>query len=186
MSRKIIKQTERTEFNHETGEIKREVHETTSALPPGEPPYVKMYINDLSAILDIKDGPRKLMYELARRMDYEGYITLNSGIKKIIRANLPVTKKRKLSDGTTETYTQPLGDGAFRNYLSELCKKEMLRHVDTGLYEMNPSYFARGKWEEISKRRVEYELKVRYKASGEREISGEFVRKDPDLKVVGS
>lgn len=186
MSRKIIKQTERTEFNHDTGEIKREVHETTTSLPPGEPPYVKMYINDLSAILEVKDGPRKLMYELARRMDYEGYITLNAGIKKVIRANLPVNKRRKLADGTIEEYTQPLGDGAFRNYLSELCKKEMLRHVDTGLYEMNPNFFARGKWEEIAKRRVEYELKVKYTASGEREITGEFVRGPTELRVVGS
>lgn len=185
--RRITHQTETTHFDHNTGEVSSETHTTTVRLPP-EPPFVKMYLNDISAILDVKEGPKRLMYELAKRIDYEGYVTLNSAIKKKIRANLPVIKK---VDG--ESTESPLSDGAFRNYLSELCKKNILRRVDTGLYEMNPHLFAKGEWASISKRRGNFELTVRYGADGTREMTGRALGEEveeesqsrPRLRAVG-
>ncbi len=177
--KRIVREENTTHFNHETGEIKQESH-TTTTVHDTEPPYVKMYLKDLSNILEIPHGPRALLMQLVESLDYEGYITLNPARKKIIKIKMAkaLGKEKEISDGT------------FRNYLSKLVKSEILRpsEMGRGLYEMNPRYFARGTWKEISERRRNFgvNLNIRYSSDGNREIDATLVEEPPKLKSVES
>ena len=64
-----------------------------------------------------------------------------------------------------------MSEGAFRNALSALCKKEVFRRVAPNEYEVNPHYFAKGEWRTVAQRRKDFELRIRYTADGQRHVS---------------
>lgn len=151
MSRKVLTEHRSTVTNLDTGEAREETTDKVIQFPT-EPEYVKLYLDDLTTILGIKEGPKKLVFELAKQMNYEGLITLNGAIKKRMAQRLGIK------------------EGSFRNYLSKLVKEKIIVRVDTGLYEMNPHYFAKGKWPDIQRRREKFVMSVEYSADGERQI----------------
>jgi len=157
---KIVQITE-TKTIDESGEI---YHNETSTVInlPSEPPYVKMYIDDLSRILDISAGPRSVLYQLVQKMGYDGYISLTAAAKKRMAESCKITV------------------GTLSNYLTDLCRANVLRNVDRGEYEMNPNYFAKGEWKDISRRRRSFELSILYGANGERKVRGKLVPFDDE------
>ncbi|APS58372.1 hypothetical protein Psal071_00914 [Piscirickettsia salmonis] len=70
-----IYQNTHIDENHETGEITRQVTENVVRFPR-EPEYVKMYVDDLSSILNLGKGASKLLCALVRKLDYDGLISL--------------------------------------------------------------------------------------------------------------
>lgn len=140
-----------TTVDHTTGEVTSH-QEDVEYNAPREPAYVKMYIHDLGDMLDIGKGSQSLMFELAQRIDYEGYVALNGALKKRMAEKLGIQTK------------------TLRNYLSELVKAGMLRIEDTGMYEVNPKYFARGKWQDILERREAFTMRITYNPDGTRDI----------------
>lgn len=153
---KIVQISERTQIDHETGEVRQETRENVYRLPQ-EPRYVKMYIEDLGRLLDVPPGPRDILYHLVRRLDYEGLIGLTPGARQRI------------------CETANIKPQTLANYLTTLCKKNVLKHVGRGEYEMNPRYFAKGDWKDIAKRRSAFEMTVRYSPDGQRIINGKSV-----------
>ena len=126
-----------------TGEITTEESKNVIRLPK-EPPYVKMYIDDLAKILELTSGCRSLLYFLIKKMDYEGIITLTKSSRERLAQQV----------GVKET--------AVRNQITKLCQKGILRRVGTGEFEANPNLFARGDWSEIYKRRRDFKLVITY------------------------
>jgi len=123
-----------------------------------------MYLEDISKLFDVPAGPRVVLYQLVKKMDYEGFISLTPAARKRIAesCNLSV--------------------GAFNNYLTDLCKVSILRNIGRGEYEVNPHIFAKGDWKDISKRRQSFQLSVIYDKSGKRTITGKFI--DEESEVV--
>ena len=132
-----------THVDYNTGEIK-ETEQTNVIRLPREPAYVKMYIEDLSKILDLSHCSRTLVYALLRQMNYEGIITLNASARQRIADYLKITEQ------------------TVRNKLTELCKKGVLKRLNRGEYEMNPHLFAKGDWVDIHKRREKFQLTIEY------------------------
>ena len=143
--------------NHETGVVSEEERTKVVRLPQ-EPPYVKMYVDDLAAVLNLPIGVRGLLYALVQRIDYDGIITLGSTSKKRMAERLKVTV------------------GTFDNYLTKLVKTGVLNRIGRGEFEINPYLFARGDWAEIRRRRDRFgktfRMTVTYSPSGERKIEG--------------
>jgi len=154
-NKSIVYSSTQTNVNHETGVVTETTHNNVIRMPP-EPAFVKLYIEDLGRLLDMPPGPTNLIYELARRMDYEGMITLNKAIKNRMAEHIGIK------------------ESSLRNYLTALVKADVVRIVDRGLYELNPHYFAKGDWSDIRKRRENFKLQVTYNAKGEREITGKL------------
>ena len=151
----IVYSNTQTSVNHQTGEVTQTTSDKVVKFP-SEPAFVKLYIEDLGRLLDMPPGPTNLIYELARRMDYEGMITLNKAIKTRMAEHIGIK------------------ESSLRNYLTALVKADVVRIVDRGLYELNPHYFAKGDWSDIRKRRENFKLQVSYNAKGEREITGKL------------
>jgi hypothetical protein len=150
---KIIQLEQKIEVDYQTGEVSRTSDSRVINLPQ-EPPYVKMYIDDVGRLLDVPAGPRMVLYQLARRLDYEGYISLTpAGRERIAKAC-------------------DIGVRTMSNYLTDLCKAGIIRHAGRGEYEMNPHLFAKGDWKDIAKRRLDFELSIHYSADGKKTIRG--------------
>jgi len=66
---RIVYNEIKREINFSTGEIKTEEN-TNIVKIPKEPPYVKMYIDDIAKLLELTSGCRSLLYCLIKKMDY--------------------------------------------------------------------------------------------------------------------
>jgi hypothetical protein len=160
--RLLSAKTERT-VNHETGEITSETVTNVVQIRQ-EPPYVKMYIDDLCQLMEVPAADRKTLELLLRKLDYEGFITLSPRFRK-------ETCERLKIKGQT-----------FRNRLNRLCKSSIIRLHSTNEYEVNPRYFARGEWRSICERRESFEMRIRYSDKGREIITDK--EEQPDLFSV--
>ena len=125
---------------------------------PQEPPYVKMYMEDLTAIMRLPSGTKDLLHHLLVKMDYENMITLTTRSKKEIAERVGIKIQ------------------TFDNYLKKIVESGIFLRVGRGEYKVNPNLFARGEWNKISKQRDEWwKLTITYKFNGEREIVGSTV-----------
>lgn len=160
MSRLVYERTE-TRVDKQTGE---EVETSSSKVVrlPSEPAFVKLYIDDLSAVLQIPEGPKSLIWLLVRHMSFDGVVAVTAGTRRRLSAEL----------GIKET--------TFRNYLSKLTQSDVLKRIERGEYEFNPSYFAKGDWATIYQRRRSWaKLEVRYSPDGRREVIGQVLDQEP-------
>ncbi|MCC4276133.1 hypothetical protein [Marinomonas communis] len=151
-TKKVIREIETQTFNAETGEITNEISSKVVQLPT-EPPFVKLYIEDIAALYQLPDGTHRVLVELLKKLDYEGKISLN--------------KTNKLSICEKVGYKTV---ASLDNYLSKhLVKKGIFRKEGTGVFIPDPHLFGRGKWQDIYKQRQAW-LKISYNENGERTV----------------
>lgn len=170
-TRKIIfgasKMTKRKTKNHiythdvhvvdrETGQVTQSTTETIVQFP-SEPEYIKLYLDDINRIYELPNN--SILYEVMKRMDYDGLINLSKYAKDMICERLDLKPQ------------------TFANYLQKLKEKDIIRAVGRGTFMPNPNLFGKGTWKEIYNRRKTYEsisLNITYKADGSKTIQTEF------------
>jgi hypothetical protein len=124
---------------------------------PEEPAYIKFYIDDLSGFSKLTAGETKILLYLAAAADYEGLVSLPLGVKNRIA---------KSAGCTSSTVSSAI---------SKFCNQKILKRLDVGLYELNPDYFAKGKWREIRERRKAFYTKITYNPDGRRTVETNLV-----------
>ncbi|WP_318431521.1 replication/maintenance protein RepL [Photobacterium leiognathi] len=149
--KKLIQETIETSFDHDTGEVKQESNVRTFQIPQ-EPPFVKLYIEDLTSLYDLPKTSPSMLMELLKKLDYEGQVNLNAA------------NKRQICERTGHAIK------TLDNFLSQLVKHKIFRRIDRGVFVPNPHLFGRGEWREIHKRREAW-LKVTYDENGERQVT---------------
>ena len=117
---------------------------------PEEPAYIKFYIEDLSLLNKLTAGETRILLYIAANANYQGEVLLPLVIKKRIATNAELSVQ------------------AVNNAITKFCNKNILKRLDTGLYELNPELFARGKWREIRERRKAFYTKIIYTPDGQR------------------
>ena len=155
---KVVEISESVTSDVCTGEV-RTTETVTTFRVPKEPPYVKVYLNDLSALLELPKGAGDVMYELLKLLDYEGCVSLNPVIRQRICESVGIKPQ------------------SLKNSLQKLKKAEVLLPLGTNCYQCNPKYFARGEWRDVMRKRKEFEeltLKVTYDKKGRRNIVTEL------------
>ena len=131
--------------NHETGEVLKSTQTFKAA---SEPEFVKMYVSDIANLYQLCPGAERVLLCLATMVDYKSRVIVPKYIKQEI-ANLT---KLKLA--------------VVANKLSELVKVGAIAKLGGGAYMLNPMYFAKGQWHEISKHRNAFiEMKITYKGN---------------------
>jgi hypothetical protein len=106
-----------------------------------EPQFVKVYLKDANNLLELPTACRDVCYALLQIMDDDGTITLTMNTKLKMAEQIGIKEK------------------SFKNYLTKLVKAGVLFRSATSEYEMNPYLFAKGHWNEIHKRREDFELR---------------------------
>ncbi len=141
-----------------TGEV---IHDRTNVIDftsvPNEPDYIKLYINDLGKLCDLSDGQRTILLYIAACVGYDGLVLL------------PVGQKARIAKSAKCSVS------AVNNAVNFFCKADILKKQAGGLYELNPDYFARGKWREIRERRKAFYTKITYSPDGERTVKTDVV-----------
>lgn len=146
MSNVIYQNIERF-IDNRSGEI-TESRKCEVVRHPAEPPYIKLYIDELCALIEVPSSHKRLLLLLLRKLDYDGYITLSTRYRRQICDILGVK------------------DQTFRNRLRELVKYQLLLHEGLNEYQANPFYFARGEWKKIVEQRQAFQMKIVYTPQG--------------------
>lgn len=132
---KIVQQTVRT-VQDEKGNIKSK--ETQQTLNWGkEPNYIKLYLDNILYLKDLPSGLNTVLLAFLKRMSYDNQIVLNAGIKRII------AKETELSVSS------------INNAITKFVKGDILKRIETGVYQVNPHLFGKGDWVDIAKIRLE-------------------------------
>ena len=108
-----------------------------------EPPFIKLYLQDILYLSDIPKSHENILFELLKRATYANSeygmtVTLSSGMKKIIADTLKIKNVRSIN-----------------NALSELVKGKILTRIATGVYQFNPFFFGKGDWQDVSNLRLQ-------------------------------
>jgi len=161
---KVVRIESFTDIDHQTGEVMREskVHSTNFV---AEPPYIKMYLDDLTQIMEIPSGPRAVLDLMLQKLDYEGYITLSTRYRRQIAETLGIK------------------DQSLRNHILALTKSKIISNSGRGEYLVNPFLFARGDWKRVCEMRHEFTLKITYSEHG-RVMETEVHEIAPDTAVA--
>lgn len=158
VKRKTKNVTRELAYDQVTGEVLSDNVTTQTITSKGsEPPFIKVYLDDLILLCDLPTKSSAILWELIKNMSYDNEIALNSYRKKKIIETLDI----KMS--------------TLNNALSSFVKKEILFRVGSGTFMPNPYLFARGSWDDIA----ELRMIVSYKA-GKREIQLEIDGKKAD------
>lgn len=160
-----------TVVDGQTGEILQEtehVQTGTKTIRTAEPPYIKLYIEDILYIADMPKSFANLTYELAKRAtfanDEEGLcVALTGFIKDKICKACGWDNMRSLN-----------------NALAKLTKGNIIKRLGTGTYQMNPFLFGRGEWKDIENIRMTWN----YDAIKGKTFSTAFTYKEEEQKTV--
>jgi len=138
---KVTQSIKETTVNTE-GEIIQESQKLTYSWG-NEPPFVKLYLQDILYLSELPNHHEKILFELLKRASYSGekygmHVTLSAGLKRMMASDLEIKNIRTIN-----------------NALSDLVKGKILIHMETGVYQFNPYFFGKGDWQDIAKMRLE-------------------------------
>ena len=159
--------------DHQTGEIIQSQENITKQFS-SEPPYIKLYLHDILFLSDLPKAHDKILLSLLKKAtwanaEYGMIVTLSAGIKRIMVNELGFKTPRTIN-----------------NALSDFVKADILKRLETGVYQLNPYLFGRGDWQDIKKLRmtIDYTINgrtfqnmIEYKKEKEKQIS------QPDEKL---
>ena len=148
---KIVYQDFSRVVDFDSGEVKQETSNRVIQ-HPAEPPYVKMYINDLCLLQEIPESLKDVLFYTLRKLDYDGYIHLSARYRKQICGYLNISEK------------------TLRNRISGLSKKKIITNISRSEYQVNPYLFAKGSWKSIVEQRKDFQVLITYKSNGERTV----------------
>mgnify|MGYP005856741455 CR=1 FL=1 len=149
---KVTHQETKTVIDHETGEI-TQTHDVKSYAVEKEPNYVKMYIEDIGKLKNIPPSSNDVLGVLVRNMSYGNIVVMIKPIKDKIK------EETNLSINTINKSIQ------------NLYKAGILIRQSRSVYLVDPTLFAKGKWEDIKKLR----LVIDYNNDGTKSINSNMV-----------
>lgn len=143
----------------EDGQTKVTEKETgyTETRVPNEPKYVKLYLDDMLRIHELKGWTSPILLALLKLMGKENEIHLTSCLKKRIADSLNINAKN------------------IDNALSMFQKSNVLRRIGVGAYMANPFLIGRDKWQHVR----ELRMTIVYDENG-RWIEKAEIKKDED------
>lgn len=148
----IVKQSIEQNFvDLTTGEIIRS-EEKISKNWGSEPPFIKLYLQDILYLKDLPKAHNSVLLALLKRASWanEGMeISLTAGTKRLMLKELNLKNIRTIN-----------------NALSDFVKTEILYRIETGVYRFNPYLFGKGDWQDISKLRLTIDYSLNGKTFG--------------------
>ncbi len=144
-----------TEVDKKTGEILNHsiVHTNKISSIETEPPYVKLYLNDISLLNGLTSNQNSILHEIVKLVQYEtNEVILNKYNREKIAKSLNTT------------------DPTIRNCITSLTKKKILYKIATGVYKVSPYIFGTGSWKNIKGLRLTIEYTEEGRTQNVKEI----------------
>lgn len=147
----IVKKTNRTEVNIETGELRHIVTENQIGVVETEPDYIKIYINTQLCLnnLDPSLAPYIIAFgphmTYANDEHYKHMVMTNEFVREDVAKTLGVTPKR-----VEQIITKLIENGIFIPIYKETEQNGIIKQTKKrGFYFVNPWVVAKGKWSDI-------------------------------------
>lgn len=134
-----------------SGEILK-TSRTEISMFESEPPYVKLYLNDIGRLNGLNTSEQKILNELIFNMGYKNIVPSYKPVKLLIAEKLNMNYN------------------TLNERIKSLCKKGILIRQARGFYIMDPNLFGRGNWNDIKKIR----MVVEYNEDGTKTINTEI------------
>ena len=140
---------------------------------PNEPPYIKLYTTDLSNLFKLPVGTTSVLMCFVTIADYQGVIALNKYLKDSIaeRMNANPAKNGKPSNSVVN------------KAITALLNKGIISRIGSSTYQLNPNYFARGKWRDIYQQRKSFKMTITYKDDGKEGIR-EIITEQSEADII--
>lgn len=147
----IVQEVTDVVTSEETGEIIATKATRVSAFEK-EPPYVKVYLEDIGRLNGLSPTEQKLVNELVFNMGYNNVVPSYKPVKQAIANKLGVSL-----EGVNKS-------------IQSLYRKGVLIRKARGFYIMDPSIFGRGSWNDVKKIR----MTIDYNEDGTKNINTEI------------
>lgn len=134
------------------------LHQNVSSFEK-EPPYVKVYLEDIGRLNGLDPSEQKLVNELVFNMGYNNIVPSYKPVKEAIAHKIGVSLS------------------TVNRGIQSLYKKGVLIRQARGFYLLDPSIFGRGSWKDIKKIR----MTIDYNADGTKTVNTE-VSKQLDIE----
>lgn len=115
-----------------------------------EPPYIKLYLQDIMYFTDMPQQFAGVLYALLKRMSYASE---EDGMCVYL---VPHNKKAICTEVHWENVK------SLDNALGKLCQANLLKRIARSVYQFNPNLFGKGDWQDIAKLRMD----ISYDVSG--------------------
>lgn len=141
----IVYEKTNTDTNVETGQIMHETTEKVTKAKNREPDFIKIYYETMLAFNQVSGIPVEFILSLSRFIEWsnEGkpmYITINKRVKTVLQEDCKV----KLAQ--VNRYIKIGVDSGL-----------IFRTEYRGVYELNPFFIAKGKWDSIQKLQCKFD-----------------------------
>lgn len=160
-TKKVVQTTTSVVVDSSTGEVLTgHTHKTLSK--EVEPPYVKLYLEDIGRLHGLPPFAVSALHQLVRSMGYSNIVPMYKPIKELMCNQMGIKMN------TLNKAVQVLSDAG------------ILIRVNNGrgLYMVDPNLFARGSWENIKTLR----LQIEYDNKGNRHITSNI--SDQNIKQL--
>lgn len=141
-----VKETRQTEVDRQTGEIIDDTR-TETVIAGSEPDYIKIYYRTVLAFGGITDIPVVFLMSLSN------FITWTSDTEPMLFQNTKLVREHICQDCGIK-------QDMYRKYITRCTKNGLLvpKPGYRGVYEVNPFFIARGRWEDITKLRATFDF----------------------------
>lgn len=139
MARAIQSKVITTRVDRDTGELIESIEKQERVVPCKQTPKYSMWMGQLSAIKGLTSNQMLLLFALSLEMEFEtGEIDISTARRKKLATELDIS------------------DGTLRNIISKLIQRDLIRKLNSGLYQVSPFLFYRGKLTQINAQRELY------------------------------
>lgn len=140
-----------TEVETTSGEVISSTSQQVSLFEK-EPPYVKVYLEDIGRLNNLNTSEQKVINELVYNMGFNNVVPSYKPVKEMIALKLGMQYN------------------TLDKAIKELHRKGILIRKARGLYIMDPLIFGRGSWKDVSKIR----MTIEYLPDGSKQINTEI------------
>lgn len=153
-------------LDKETGEIVSTKIETEKIVYEKEPPFIKLYIDDIVLLNRLPEGVAGVLYDIVSNMGYNNLYIAHQTLKEISCQKLGLS---------LNTYNQ---------YVSKLKSTGILIAMKgRGLYLVNPKLFAKGEWKDIKNLRLAIDYDTSENSNGKKIISSNIAEQIKQLSL---
>lgn len=131
-TQKLSQKTEITVIDQDGQILRHEVERVFKLRKETEPAYVKLYLENIKTISQLKRGSIDVLIKLCELVEYNtNHVVLTTSHRKGIAKALGITT------------------GSLANSLTDLKKSGILVDFEQGIFLLNPNIIAKGEWSKI-------------------------------------
>lgn len=139
MARTIQSRVVTTRVDRDTGELIESIEKQERVVGGKQGTQYSMWMGQLSDIIGLTSNQMLVLFALSLEIEFEtGEIDISTARRKKLATDLDIS------------------EGTLRNIISQLTKLDLIRKLDSGVYQMSPFLFYRGKLKQLDAQRERY------------------------------